>query len=374
MRWQSPSLDVVEAGAGGGSIARAVNGVLRVGPDSAGAAPGPVCYGRGGTQPTVTDANVILGYMNPQAIAGGAVLINYAAAAKIFSETLCKELNLSILQAAYGVYQVANAAMMRTIRAVTTERGRMPAEYTLIAFGGSGPIHAADLASALGISTVCIPLFPGLFSSLGLLLADLRYDYVMSIPSLLDQIDVNDLMLKREALLNTARQEVRRDNLDPGRLSFNTSLDMRYRRQSVELTIAMPMDVPASDLRAVLAERFHCEHERLYGSRRPAEPIVSVNLRLKATAPGQNASFAHLGSEFVREARVERNEKVSSRRVYFGELGELSTPIMKRAMLLEQSCEGPVILEEFDTTIVVPPGWRASLGDGLGNVILQTRR
>ena len=311
--------------------------------------------------------------MNPQAIAGGAVPINYEAAAKIFSDTLCKELNLSILQAAYGVYQVANAAMMRTIRAVTTERGRMPTEYTLIAFGGSGPIHAADLASALGLSTVCIPLFPGLFSSLGLLLADLRYDYVMSIPSLLDQIDVNDLMLKREELLNTACQEVSRDNLDPGCLSFNTSLDMRYRRQSVELMIAMPMDVAASDLPSVLAERFHCEHERLYGYRRPAEPIVSVNLRLKATAPGQNASFAHLGSDFVRTARVERNEKAPSRRVYFGELGELSTPIMKRGMLLEQSCEGPAILEEFDTTIVVPPGWRASLNDGLGNLILQAR-
>ncbi len=367
-----PSLDIVEAGAGGGSIARAAGGGLRVGPDSAGTAPGPVCYGRGGTQPTVTDANVVLGYMNPLAIAGGAVPIDRAAAIDAFEKTLCRQLNLSSLEAAYGVYQVANAAMMRTIRAVTTERGRVPAEYTLIAFGGSGPIHAADLASSLGIATVCVPLFPGLFSSLGLMLADLRYDYVQSVPSLLARVDASDLMAKREVLLNNVRREVARESIDPDRLSFETFLDMRYRRQTAELTIGLPLEVAPAELLPALAERFHREHEHLYGYRRTAEPIVTVNLRVKATAPARNTSFAELGRDFVSKARAQDARGQSVRSVYFGkQLGELPTRIMERGALLNQSCAGPAIIEEFDTTVVIPPGWRATLDEQLGSIVLQ---
>jgi N-methylhydantoinase A len=310
--------------------------------------------------------------MNPLAIAGGAVPIDRAAALDALEKTLCRQLNLSPLEAAYGVYQVVNAAMMRTIRAVTTERGRVPAEYTLIAFGGSGPIHAADLASSLGIATVCIPLFPGLFSSLGLMLADLRYDYVQSVPSLLARVDASDLMAKREALLNNVRREVARESIDPDRLSFETFLDMRYRRQTAELTIGLPIDVALAELLPALTERFHREHERLYGYRRPAEPIVTVNLRVKATAPARNTSFADLGSDFVTKARRRDAADQSLRSVYFGKkLGELPTRIMERVALLNQDYVGPAIIEEFDTTVVVPPGWRAALDERTGSIVLR---
>ncbi len=367
----APSLDIVEAGAGGGSIAHVdANGTLRVGPTSAGAVPGPVCYGGGGTDPTVTDANVVLGYLNPTAIAGGTVPIDRPAAIAALEKVLCPPLGLSALDAAYGIHQVANAAMMRTVRAVTTERGRNPREYTLIAFGGAGPIHAAALAENLGISRVYVPQYPGLFSALGLLLADLRYDYVQSVPSRLDAMNLDEIAQRREDLLRRAHDEVASEGVDIAKLSLQWFADLRYERQTTETKIDLP-DVAPEKLAEVLAAKFHEEHEKLYSYRCPDEPITLVNLRLKATAPARSASFEQMGEAFLRSAKEEQLVE-GVRDAYFGvERGLLRTRILRRAHLLSRSVEGPMIIEEFDTTVVVPPGWRASLDD-LGNVVLQT--
>jgi N-methylhydantoinase A len=367
-----PALDIVEAGAGGGSIARIdESGALRVGPASAGAVPGPVCYKRGGINPTITDANVVLGYMNPQAIAGGTVAIDRTAAIDVIERELCPGLNLPPLEAAHGIYRVANAAMMRAIRAVTTERGRDPREYVLIAFGGAGPIHAAELAAELGMKQVYIPLFPGLFSALGLLMADVRYDYVQSIPGRLDAIDMAELLQKFEGLAARAREEFSRENIDPTVVKIERYLDLRYQRQMSEITMRVPDGVTPSALLRSLTDSFHAEHERTYGYHRDGEPVALVNLRMKALAPANSISFAELAQAFVRSASAEE-PAVETRVAYYGpKVGECLTKIVSREALLRGSLEGPVVIEEFDTTVVVPPQWTASL-DKYGNITLES--
>jgi N-methylhydantoinase A len=367
-----PALDIVEAGAGGGSIARIdESGALRVGPASAGAVPGPVCYKRGGINPTITDANVVLGYMNPQAIAGGTVAIDRTAAIDVIERELCPGLNLPLLEAAHGIYRVANAAMMRAIRAVTTERGRDPREYVLIAFGGAGPIHAAELAAELGMKQVYIPLFPGLFSALGLLMADVRYDYVQSIPGRLDAIDMAELLQKFEGLAARAREEFSRENIDPTVVKIERYLDLRYQRQMSEITMRVPDGVTPSALLRSLTDSFHAEHERTYGYHRDDEPVALVNLRMKALAPANSISFAELAQAFVRSASAEE-PAMETRVAYYGpKVGECLTKIVSREALLRGSLEGPVVIEEFDTTVVVPPQWTASL-DKYGNITLDS--
>jgi N-methylhydantoinase A len=366
-----PAYDIAEVGAGGGSLAWVdEGGALRVGPRSAGAVPGPACYGRGGTAPTITDANVVLGYMNPQRIAGGTVPIDAAAARGAIAKDLGARLNLTAQDAAYGVHQVANATMMRAIRAVTTERGRDPREFSLIAFGGAGPIHAAELAASLGIRRVYVPLFPGLFSALGLLLADLRYDYVQSIPGRLDAVDPAALLREFDKLAVRVREEVFREEISPAAVQLGRFIDLRYARQSSELTLEIPESVPETELPRLLAQSFHAEHERTYGYRRENDSIAIVSLRLKATAPARSVGFRELGASFARATDGTKNQE-TSRRAYFGpQAGERETRILRRSNLVGKTLAGPLIVEEFDTTVVVPPGWQAEV-DSYGNIVLQ---
>ncbi|HJY79789.1 MAG TPA: hydantoinase/oxoprolinase family protein [Candidatus Binatia bacterium] len=369
-----PAYDIVEVGAGGGSLAWVdEGGALRVGPRSAGAVPGPACYGRGGTAPTITDANVILGYMNPQKIAGGTVPIDAGAARTAIEKDLCARLGLTVQNAAYGVHQVANATMMRAIRAVTTERGRDPREFSLIAFGGAGPIHAAELATSLGIGRVYVPLFPGLFSALGLLLADLRYDYVQSVPGRLDAVDPASLLREFDTLAARVREEVFREEINPTGVQLDRFIDLRYARQSSELTLKVPEAVAAAELPRVLAESFHSEHERTYGYRREHDPIAVVSLRLKATAPARSVGFRELGESFARTVDEAGTPEIT-RRAYFGpQAGEREARILRRSDLVGKSLTGPLIVEEFDTTVVVPPAWQAEV-EGYGNILLKSQR
>ena len=223
-----PSIDIVEAGAGGGSIAWLDDsGALRVGPRSAGAEPGPVCYGHGGTEPTVTDANVVLGYMNPNVIAGSTLEIRRDAAAAALEHRIALPLRLSLLDVAHGITQVANSAMTRVLRAVSTERGRDPREFTLLAFGGAGPIHAAALAENMGMSRVIVPLYPGLFSALGLLLADYRHDYIAPIGASLSSIDTDEIMARYEQLKARARAEMAAEGVTPNTIKFEQQVDLK---------------------------------------------------------------------------------------------------------------------------------------------------
>jgi N-methylhydantoinase A len=366
-----PSFDIVEVGAGGGSIAVVVDGILRVGPRSAGADPGPVAYGRGGTDPTVTDANVVLGYIDPVAIAGGTVHIDSAAAAAVIGRRLGDPLQRSVDEAAFGVFQVVNAAMTRSIRAVTTERGRDPRMFSLVAFGGAGPIHAAALADQLGIGEVRVPLFPGLFSALGILLADVRRDLRASCVARLDADDVRwldrahrDLLARLEAIDGPHQHSVSGATITPW-------LHLRYQGQSSELAIAIPADIDWAHDGLRLREAFHVAHERQYGYRRVHEPVVAMSIHLRVHVPSGAPTFAELArSSFATPdpVAVEPN----ARTAYFGpEHGSLSTTVLSRVALSSNPVQGPLIVEEFSTTIVVPPGWTAALGD-LGEVVMRS--
>lgn len=361
-----PSLDIVEVGAGGGSVAWIdEGGALRVGPHSAGAEPGPVCYGRGGHEPTVTDANVVLGYMNPEAIAGSTLRINYQAAWEAIEHQLAKPLRLDVLRAAYGVTQVANAAMMRALRAVSTERGRDPREFTLIAFGGSGPIHAAALAESLGIARVLVPLFPGLFSALGLLLADYRHDYLRSIATMLDKVNAETILQHYEEMETAARAELLQEGVAHEAICCERQVDLKYGYQVSELTLPFPSTAEGADLRTELARIFTEAHKQAFGYERN-DTIEVVNLRLRALASAGHVRFA----DFVAHSRNGGQGHAGSRPSYFGPAhGSRETPVRRRADIAEER-SGPLIVEEPDTTIVIPPEWRVSQ-DAYGNLLVQ---
>jgi N-methylhydantoinase A len=343
-----PWLDIVEVGAGGGSLAWVdEGGALRVGPQSAGAEPGPACYGRGGTQATVTDANVVLGFMNPGAIAGDTLSLDAGAARHVIERDIAGPLGLDVFDAAYGITQVANATMKRALRAVSTERGRDPREYTLLSFGGAGPMHAAALADSLGLTSIRIPPHSGLFSALGLLLADYRQDYIKSVALPLSQVtpeDIQSLLDDIEAQAHNAllAQGVARDTI-----RYERQVDLRYGYQVSELAVVLgPRD---ADMCARLRSDFNVAHLTAFGYQRDDE-VELVNLRVRALAPASQTRFADLDMSAM-------GGKRSQRSAYFGrEHGHLDTPVVQRAAL-GAPLAGPAIVEEPDTTVVVPPTW-----------------
>ncbi len=363
-----PSLDIVEVGAGGGSVAWIDDGgALRVGPHSAGAEPGPVCYGRGGQEPTVTDANVVLGYMNPDAIAGATLRIDRQAAWDAIAQKIANPLTLEVLPAAYGVTQVANATMMRALRAVSTERGRDPREFTLIAFGGAGPIHAAALAESLDISRVQIPLFPGLFSALGLLLADYRHDYLHSVVSALNAVDPQSILHQYKELEAAAQEELVQEGVSPESIRFERQIDLKYGYQVSELSLPFPTNVGSVELLGNLTQLFTDAHRQAFGYDQD-DPIELVNLRLRALASAGRVRFADL----VARVPAESSSRRIMRSAYFGPAhGLLETQVLRRGDI-SGNVVGPLIIEESDTTVVVPPRWSVQR-DSQGNLILEKR-
>lgn len=350
-----PSIDIVEAGAGGGSIAWIDDGgALRVGPRSAGAEPGPVCYSRGGADPTVTDANVALGYMNPNAIAGAKLRIDAGAAMDVIRRRLAGPLALDPLSVAYGITQVANSAMTRVLRAVTTERGRDPREFTMVAFGGAGPIHAAALAENMGIEKLVVPPYPGLFSALGLLMADYRHDYIASIAQPLTSVIPESVLARYEQLCAVARSEMIAEGVAPEAIRFERQVDLKYGYQMYEMTLSFP-DGDAADLLAALAKLFTEAHHRIYGYHRD-DPIELVSLRLRALASAGSFSFADLAATLMR-SKISGSATNAARQAYFGPAHGLLTTSVCSRFDIERRVSGPIIVEEPDTTIVVPPGW-----------------
>jgi N-methylhydantoinase A len=365
-----PSLDIVEAGAGGGSIAQMQDGLLRVGPRSAGAVPGPAAYENGGTEATVTDANVVLGYISPRAVAGGTVAISVDAAKRAVDAVMGTA--RSSVEGAYGIFHVANAMMMRTIRAVTTARGRDPRDFTLIAFGGSGPIHAAPLAELLGMTTVCIPPHAGLFSAVGLLLADLRYDFVESWSAVLDaSLSGKHLLSVVERLVERARRESLQEGIDTTGFRIEQSLDLRYANQSVETVVALPTDVAADTSVSYLQEKFHAQHEEMYGYRRVGERIQIVNLRVSVLANSRKTSLQEIARDFFDRKR-DPNIPVPEREAYFGPQHgmRLCRVIDRHALVIGTPTRGPLIIEEQSSTTVVPPEWEATL-DASADLVLR---
>jgi N-methylhydantoinase A len=362
-----PSLDIVEVGAGGGSIAWIDDGgALRVGPMSAGAEPGPVCYARGGKRPTVTDANVVNGYINPKAIAGATMRIDHEAAWDVIKSQIADPLQLRTHEAAYGITQIANSAMMRALRAVSTERGRDPRDFTLISFGGAGPIHAAALAEDMEISKVLVPVFPGLFSALGLLLADYRHDYIRSIVTPLAAINPRTIVEHYEELQRIARDTMQKEGVPGEKIRFEHYVDLKYGYQLQELSIPFPTGNASEHLLVKLAESFRAAHEQAFGYNTD-DPIELVSLRLRALATVGDMHFSDLAANLTSSSSLlARSEP---REAFFGpRYGLLKTPVFRRADITGIQ-DGPLIVEEPDTTVVVPPGWTVQR-DAYGSLVL----
>jgi N-methylhydantoinase A len=361
-----PAFDIAEVGAGGGSLAWVDRGgALRVGPRGAGAEPGPVCYGRGGQQPTVTDANVILGYMNPTAIAAATVEIDREAAAHAIETRIAGPLGLSLLDAAHGIVRVANATTMRALRAVSIERGIDPRKIALLAFGGSGPVHAAHLAAVLGSAVVYVPPFPGIFSAVGLLLADYRHDVVRGMVVALDDLDIDAVRGHYRELEEALRGLMREEGVPATQVALSFEMDMQYRRQDLPLTVPFP--AAAEDLKAALRATFARAHRAVYGYER-TDRIDVVSLRVRATAPSGDTRIAQL-ARFT-GAEGGRKPGAGERRAYFGpDTGLVDVLVVDREALDLEPRPGPMIVEEWDTSIVVPPGWCARR-DQFGNVVM----
>lgn len=346
-----PMVDVHTVGAGGGSIAWIDDGgALRAGPQSAGANPGPACYGRGGTEPTVSDANLVLGYLTEGASLGGEIRLDRELSMKAL-ESITESLGLDAVDAALGIVRVANAEMVRALRVVSVERGLDPREFALIAFGGAGPLHACALAEELDMPTVLIPQAGGVLSALGLALSEMRADYVLPLLASTNELDAARLDEAFESMRIRAENE-----LGPG-ASLDRAADLRYAGQSFELT------VPAGDI-AAMTSAFHDVHERRFGYRMDEEAVETVSVRLTATTPIElpdlsDSSSALKGSGETREANFD------------GEWTE--TPVLHRTMMVPGAkVDGPCIIEFAEATAVIRPGW-SGVVDDVGTLVVSRR-
>ena len=361
-----PSVDLVEVGAGGGSLLSVdPGGGLRVGPQSAGASPGPVCYGAGGAQPTLTDANVALGYLNPQWLLGGALRLNAEAARRAIGDRVAQPLGLSLEAAAFGAHRVAVASMVRAVRAVSAERGHDPRRAVLAAFGGNGPLHAAGVAEALGISRVLVPPAPGLFSAAGLLAAEVEHHLVRTHLRRLDALDVDALNAVLAALAAGAAEALGGEGYSPEQTELRWAADLRYLGQSFELTVPLPASGALDqDALAALVEAFGAAHAQAYGHRAADEPVELVNVRL--TARGLGTHPRGLPAMRVSGSTSSAGQpRQQPRRAYFGEdTGWIETPVIGREDVRDAPIAGPLIVEEYDATTLVPSGWTVRLDRG----------
>jgi N-methylhydantoinase A len=363
-----PAIDLAEVGAGGGSIVWIdAGGSLQVGPRSAGASPGPLCYDLGGTEPTITDANVILGYINPDYLVGGALPLNADRARHVFEETIARPLGLSPAHAAYGAHQIAASNMIRAIKAVSTERGRDPRDYALFAFGGNGPLFAAGMAEALQMTRLVVPPSPGLFSAFGLLYADVEHHYSRTFRRLLGAVDPGELSGAWEQLAREAVAQLQADGFGPEQMRLRKSANMHYQGQTFELTVPVPEGPLDAEALADLIEAFGQEHERTYGHRAgPEEPVEVVNIQVVGQGIAERSRVPDRRSP----ARHGDGRGLPPRRAYFGsQVGWLETPVLRRDDLVTPR-EGPCIIEEYDATCVVPPKAKAAL-DAYGDIIID---
>ena len=366
-RLKVPAIDLAEVGAGGGSIIFVdPGGAMLVGPKSAGAQPGPACYGLGGELPTVTDANVVLGYLNPKHLVGGEVQINAELSHKAIREKVAAPMELEIERAAYGAHQITAANMIRAIKSVSSERGRDPRRYALFAFGGNGPLFAATMARALGMKQIVVPPAPGLFSSFGLLYADVEHHYSRTLRRVLRTADPRELQQAWLDLENQARKQLQGDGFPEGRIRLSRTANMHYFGQIFELTVPVSSGPIDSAAIATLEEAFGVEHERTYGHRAgPEEPVELVNIELV----GQGIPERTRVPEKLQKKSV-ASPKEQIREAYFGPVeGWRKARIIDRESLA-QGVEGPIIIEEYDATCLVPPGAAAVLDD-YGNIIIR---
>jgi len=361
---RTPMVDVNTIGAGGGSIAWIDGaGGLRVGPRSAGAEPGPACYGRGGDEATVTDASVILGYLNPARFAGGAMKLDVGAAERAVA-VIGQRLGLDLVAAAAGIHRVVNARMADQIRLVTIKRGYDPRQFSLVVLGGAGPLHGAALAAEMDMAEVLVPEAPGVLAAFGLLSAAIEHHHARTLQARTDVADlraVNDCLADLDA---AGRARMREEGTPAHEVRVAYAADMRYVGQAYELEV--PIEVPLTRERvAEIVAAFHATHERIYGYARPQQLAEFVNFRAVHTYPLPRPVM----KPTARASGTLADARIGERRAYFG--GYVPTALYERSRLpLGVRLAGPAIVEQDDTTTVIPPGV-SGLVDDAGNLRLR---
>ena len=355
---KTPAIDVYSVGAGGGSIARVdAGGALTVGPDSAGADPGPACYGKG-DQPAVTDANLVLGRLSTDGFTVGGRPLNRERSEDAL-RPIADLMGVDIVHAAGGVVRVANANMERAIRVVSVERGHDPREFTLVAFGGAGPLHACEMAEALSIPRVLVPLHPGVLSAQGMAFADISREYSATVMLQEPNLDLAEADKALDILVQAGQRDLGAMGVTPGDISAAMSLDLRYEGQSFEINVSYAKE----PLEQVLGA-FHEAHRRQYGYAHEGRGVEVVNVRARVAAPGARPPAASTSGGSGDDAALGRREVVFEGRAMLAEL-------RSRAQL-EPGAEvlGPAIVTQYDSVTVVPPGWRGRVDDYL-NLILE---
>ena len=367
-----PSVDLAEVGAGGGSIAWADEaGALKVGPHSAGANPGPACYNQGGEEPTITDANVHMGLTNPEYLAAGTLKIYPDLADRAIRDRVATSLGLDITATAWGIRTIANSSLIRAMRAVSIERGRDPRRFVLFAFGGMGPVQAVDIATELGISKVVIPPLPGLFSSLGLLFAEVEHHLIQTHYALTSKLDFDRVNKVLGDMVHEATSTLAREGYDAVHQSIHLSADIGYAGQDYALSVPLPGDTLNPQRVSKLAEDFHEEHAKTYGYRSDKEEVRIVGLRCLA----RGLSNTPRVPPALKVAQVVGWRPPSGdRKAYFGpKQGWVTVSVIGRGDLSQTSQAGPMVIEEDNSLTVVTPDWQASL-DEWSNIVLQPKK
>jgi N-methylhydantoinase A len=339
--------------------------MLKVGPQSAGADPGPACYANGGTLPTVTDADVTLGWLNPDFFVGGKFPLDAKAADSAIAAHVAQPLKLELMEAASGIIKIVSSQMVEALRLVTVSRGEDPREYILVAFGGAGPVHAALLAEELQIPRVLVPASPGVHSALGLLVSDLKRDYIQTYFADLEAVDVGEVQRCFETMEELAQHEFESQGIAPDRMLHARAVDLRYSIQKYELPVPVAQGALTADAKADWRQTFDEVHERHFGSRAEDQRVEIVNYRLttKVLVPKPT-----LPESAMRGANSENAIK-SHRKTYFD--GWYDCPIYDRARLAcGNRLRGPAVIEQMDSTTVVHPGQNAHI-DRFGNIIIE---
>jgi len=361
------AIDLVEIGAGGGSIARAHLGVIAVGPESASSTPGPVCYGRGGTEPTVTDANLVLGYLNPDFFAGGTMKLSTGAAARAIEERVARPLGLTLEEAAWGIHQIVTTNMELATRVVSIERGRDPRDLTLVAFGGSGPVHGCRLAQALGVPRAILPAAAGVTAAIGLLAAEVRFDVARTYVRRLDALDPAAVTVMFDEMAAQAADVVR-DSSVSGVVGITRAVEARYLGQGYELTVPVPAGVLDAAALARVRASFDEVYAARYGYANPREPVEVVTWKLSAVGGAPRVALAKAAPA------PDAPPRKRVRKAYFPETrGYVDCTIYDRyALPPGLSLTGPAIVEERESTTVLPPGAEAVV-DEYANLIVTVR-
>jgi N-methylhydantoinase A len=367
-----PFIDLAECSAGGGTIAWVDEGkALQVGPISAGAEPGPACYGKGGRQPTVTDANVVLGRLNPKYMLGGRMKIYPKLAEKAVLTEICEKTQLELTQAAVGIIKIANSAMARILRIVSVERGHDPRDFVLMCYGGAGPMHGCALAEELKIPEIIVPPNPGLFSAYGLLAADFRNNLAKAIMELIDEVDIKKVEGAFQKLEHRGAELLEKQLVPRTNMHFVRQMDLRYFGQSYELTVPTLKPLTKRAFRQTV-ESFHRKHMAIYGYAVKDEPVELVSAKLIAVGLVEKPRFKE---QLTHREKPSKDATTAKRKVFFEQNEDyIETSIYRREKLKAGNViDGSAVIEQYDATTVVYPNWLAYV-DRLGNIVLSTKK